>query len=278
MRKFAIISVALLGMFALYFGNNVLAQRSEINAIKIPIENYFKGQETGKGEFIKKAFHPEGKMMYVRGGKYFSKDFKQYILDMPGKPPKDEDKNKRWIENIEVSGNIAVAKIILDFPHGSAVDYFTLLKTDGEWRITNKVFYYAANSADVGSKNVSEMEAIKIPLNNYLINDKTDDPEYAKKAFHTVGNLQWVSKGKYKSLDFKDFIAGMDGKTNGKESEKGRWIESIDISGNTAVAKIVLDNPKARVYDFFTLLKIDDEWKIVNKAYRWERKQTATKK
>ena len=66
----------------------------------------------------------------------------------------------------------------------------------------------------------------------------------------------------------------MDGKTRGKESEKGRWIESIDISGNTAVAKVILDNPRARVYDFFTLLKIGNEWKIVNKAYTWELKQT----
>ena len=274
MRKFAIISIIVLGVFALYFGNNVLAQRSEIDAIKIPIENYFKGQETGKGKFIKKAFHPDGKMMYIRGGKYLSKDFKKYILDMPGKPSKDEAKTKRWIENIEVSGNIAVAKIILDFPHGKAVDYFTLLKTDSEWQITNKVFYYSPKSENGGSMNSSEMNTVRVPLENYLMNDKTDDPKYAKEAFHTEGNLQWVSKGKFKSVTFDEFISGMDGKTNGKESEKSRWIESIDVTENVAVAKIILDNPRVRVYDFFTLLKIEGEWKIVNKAYTWERKQT----
>ena len=168
-----------------FFGNNVLAEKSKIEAIEVPINNYFKGQETGKGEFIEKAFHPEGKMLYIRGGKYMSVDFKDYIKRMPGKPPKDEATTKRWIESIETSGNIAVAKIILQFAHGTAVDYFTLLKTDGEWKITNKVFYYAPKSKDGFSLNSSEMEAIKIPLNNYLMNDKTDDPKYAKKAFHT---------------------------------------------------------------------------------------------
>jgi hypothetical protein len=58
-----------------------------------------------------------------------------------GKPAPDEDKRKRWIESVEVSGSAAVGKIILDYPTVKFVDYMTLLKIDGEWKIVNKSFY-----------------------------------------------------------------------------------------------------------------------------------------
>lgn len=60
---------------------------------------------------------------------------------MNGKPAEDEAKRRRWIESVEVSGNAAIAKIILDYPTVKFVDYMTLLKIDGEWKIVNKSFY-----------------------------------------------------------------------------------------------------------------------------------------
>ncbi len=49
----------------------------------------------------------------------------------------------------------------------------------------------------------------------------------------------------------------------------GSEISNVDV----ASAKVVLDNPGVRIYDFFSLLKINGEWKIVNKSYTFERKQ-----
>jgi hypothetical protein len=34
-----------------------------------------------------------------------------------------------------------VARIVLDYPTVKFVDYMTLLKIDGEWKIINKSFY-----------------------------------------------------------------------------------------------------------------------------------------
>jgi hypothetical protein len=45
------------------------------------------------------------------------------------------------IESVDVTGNAAVAKIVLDYPTTRLTDYFTLLKVDGEWKIMNKIFY-----------------------------------------------------------------------------------------------------------------------------------------
>lgn len=114
---------------------------AENAAARVPLENYLKGHATGDPEFMKKAFHADGKLIFVRDGKYSTRTFAEYIAGMSGKPAADEAKRKRWIESVDVAGNAAVGKIILDYPTVRFVDYMTLLKIDGEWKIVNKSFF-----------------------------------------------------------------------------------------------------------------------------------------
>lgn len=141
MKKITVIFVIILGVFSIYFGANVLADESEKQAVRIPLENYLKGHETGKAEYMEKAFHAEGHLMFIREGKYTTRSFKEYIAGMNGETAKDESKRKRTIESIDIAGNAAVAKIVLDYPGVKFVDYMSLLKIDGEWKIVNKSFY-----------------------------------------------------------------------------------------------------------------------------------------
>lgn len=117
------------------------AQSSEKEAVRIPLENYIKGHATGDPEFMRKAFHTDGNLIFIRDGKFSTRSFADYIGGMNGKPAADEEKRKRSIEAIDVSGNAAVAKIILDYPNVRFVDYMSLLKIGGEWKIVNKLFY-----------------------------------------------------------------------------------------------------------------------------------------
>jgi hypothetical protein len=66
----------------------------------------------------------------------------EYIARMPGKPADDEatGTRKRRIERVDVTGNAATGKIVLDYPDAYIVDYMSLLKTNGEWKIINKIF------------------------------------------------------------------------------------------------------------------------------------------
>ena len=43
--------------------------------------------------------------------------------------------------------------------------------------------------------------------------------------------------------------------------------QSIDVTGNAAVVKVVLDYPQTRFTDYMSMLKINGEWKIVNKTF-----------
>lgn len=141
MKRYITISALICSMFVLYFGAKVWADEKEKEAARVPLENYLKGQATGNGEFMRKAFHTEGNMTFMRDGKYMSRSFTDFINGFTGKPAPDEDKRKRWIESVEVTGNAAVGKIILDYPTVKFTDYMTLLKIDGEWKIVNKSFY-----------------------------------------------------------------------------------------------------------------------------------------
>lgn len=117
------------------------AQISEKDAARLPLENYIKGHATGDGEYMKKAFHSEGNLIFIRDGKFTTRSFADYIAGFTGKPAADEDKRKRMIEAVDVSGNAAVGKIILDYPNVRFVDYMSLLKVNGEWKIVTKIFY-----------------------------------------------------------------------------------------------------------------------------------------
>jgi Putative lumazine-binding len=130
---FPIIFLAVFSVFS-------FAQNSEKDAVRVPLENYIKGHSTGDGEYMKKAFHTEGNLIFIRDGKFTTRSFADYIAGFTGKPAADEAQRKRSIESIDVVGNAATAKIILDYPTAKLTDYMSLLKINGEWKIVNKIF------------------------------------------------------------------------------------------------------------------------------------------
>ena len=122
-------------------GLHVTAQNAEETAVRAALENYFRGHATGQGEHFRKIFHPDSKLFAIRDGKYWQLTSEQYIANAPGKAPADEAQRKRTIESVDITGNAAMAKIVLDYPQVKFTDYMSLLKIDGEWKIINKTFH-----------------------------------------------------------------------------------------------------------------------------------------
>ncbi|HKY29120.1 MAG TPA: nuclear transport factor 2 family protein [Pyrinomonadaceae bacterium] len=137
-RLFISISV-LIAITAILF--QVRAQNAEQAAVRQPLENYIRGHETGQGEYFRKAFHPDAKLFAIRDGKYWQLTSEEYIARAAGKPADDEAQRRRTIETVDITGNAAVAKIVLDYPQVKFTDYMSLLKIDGEWKIVNKTFH-----------------------------------------------------------------------------------------------------------------------------------------
>lgn len=117
------------------------ADDAEKAAAKVPLENYMNAHATGNGDFIRKAFHADAKLFWYRDGKLNQRTAEEFAAGFSGKPAADEAQRKRHIEALDITGNAAVAKIILDYPNAKFTDYMSLLKIDGEWKIVNKTFY-----------------------------------------------------------------------------------------------------------------------------------------
>ncbi len=140
MKKLMLLPVAALAVAAAMW-LPVSARDTEEVAVRQAIEHYFRGHATGQGEHFRKVFHPEAKLFAVREGKFWQLTSEEYIARAPGKASADEAQRKRSVESVDVSGNAAVAKVVLDYPNVKFTDYMSLLKIDGEWKIINKTFH-----------------------------------------------------------------------------------------------------------------------------------------
>ena len=86
------------------------------------------------------VFHPQSKLFWMRDDTLNTRTSADYIAGASGSPAADEDQRRREITMVDVTGDAAVARIVLDYPTVVLTDYMSLLKIDGEWKIVNKIF------------------------------------------------------------------------------------------------------------------------------------------
>ncbi|UCC82837.1 MAG: nuclear transport factor 2 family protein [Gemmatimonadota bacterium] len=127
-------------------------------------------------------------------------------------------------------------------------------------------------SAFALSLQSDETGAIRQTLQYYLDGHATGDPEVMAKAFYPTARLQYIRNGEASIRSLESYLGGMSGQPASDESERERRILMVDYVGTVAVAKIELDYPRVIFTDYMQLLKIDGEWKIVNKIYHADRK------
>ena len=108
--------------------------------VRAALQHYLLGHATGDGAHHAMVFHPESKLFWMRDDTLNTRTSAEYIAGASGSPAQDEDQRRREIAMVDVTGDAAVAKIVLDYPGRVFTDYMSLLKIDGEWKIVNKTF------------------------------------------------------------------------------------------------------------------------------------------
>jgi hypothetical protein len=140
MLKITTLAVTLgLALTAPAFAQNV-DQNPEAAGVRVALDHYIAGHATGSGAEFREAFHDEAKLFWMRDGKFMQRTDDEYIAGASGKPPADEAQRKRSVEILDITGDVAVAKVVLDYPTVTFVDYMSLLKTESGWKIVNKTF------------------------------------------------------------------------------------------------------------------------------------------
>lgn len=116
------------------------------------------------------------------------------------------------------------------------------------------------------SSVLGDYDAITQTIHHYISGGKTGNTAEMKLAFHRDATIFGyigpdLFAGPIQGLfDWND--------QNGAALELEGRITSIDLVGTVATARIELDNWSGhRFTDFFTLLKVDGEWKIMNKVF-----------
>lgn len=112
----------------------------------------------------------------------------------------------------------------------------------------------------------SAIEAISATLTDYIEGTANGEPDRVKRAFHEDLELYHVGS---------DTLVAWSGAgyTNrikpGKKSNRIGRIVSIDFENNAAMAKVEIKMPgMKRIYtDYFLLLKLENQWKIIHKSF-----------
>ena len=113
-----------------------------------------------------------------------------------------------------------------------------------------------------------DLPLITTTLMDYIDGTANGDPEQVRRAFHPDFNLYTVNDAD--SLLIRSGAKYIEGIKPGEKNTRQGRIISIDVEGNTAMAKAEIAIPGWRIFtDYFLLLKYEGAWRIVQKSYTW---------
>ncbi len=136
-------SLVLTGSVLLMIGVADLgAHRADEAAIRQTVQYYFDGGKNRDSLSLRKAFHPDARMLFARDGKLVLVPIAEYITRVGSDrlKPGESDSTERRIVSVDVVKDAAIAKIELKRSDAMLTDYMSLLKVDGRWVIVNKIF------------------------------------------------------------------------------------------------------------------------------------------
>jgi len=118
----------------------------------------------------------------------------------------------------------------------------------------------------VATTSLSDYDAIRETIQHYIAGGKTGNTAEMKLAFHKDASIFGYIGPDLLAGPIQQLFDWND--RNGAATELEGRIVSIDLVGSVATARIELDNWSGhRFTDFFTLLKVDGEWKVMNKVF-----------
>jgi hypothetical protein len=114
--------------------------------------------------------------------------------------------------------------------------------------------------------DVSEHDAIAKAVQHYIDGAKSGSGDDMKPAFHKDATIFGYAGADLFAGPIQQLFDWND--ENGPAAELQARIASVDVVDTVATVRLELDNwIGSRYTDMFTLLKVDGEWKIMNKVF-----------
>ena len=90
---------------------------------------------------------------------------------------------------------------------------------------------------------------------------------YSRARFRRKSNSSNLRDGRLTQMTLEEYAKRFSGQLAADETQRKRTIERIEIGSNAAMARITFDYPTMLTTDFILLLKLEGEWKIVQKNF-----------
>lgn len=128
------------------FGSSLICNaQSETSLIEKALNDYLEGTSKAKPDQIREAFHPDLNLYSLdKVGKLKVWKGSDYISGFEGSKPSNR---LGKILSIDFENDIAMAKAEISYPNRPVVyiDYFMLLKVEGNWSIIHKMYTKKTN-------------------------------------------------------------------------------------------------------------------------------------
>ena len=117
--------------------NSPASDEAQVRAV---VESYLHGLKFNDVESLKKAFWPDAKLFFVdKKGGLGQLTQSQWYAMFAGSAGKEE-KGDLKIAALEVTRDIASVKVVENYPGSRYIDYLSLVRFDGTWKIVNKIY------------------------------------------------------------------------------------------------------------------------------------------
>lgn len=131
---------AMLAAQAATLGAQAAPGSADENAVHQVVEAYLHGLKFNDVASLKQAFWPDARLFFVdRNGHHGQLTQAAWYEGFVANAGKEEPGELR-IASVEVTRDIASVKVVEEYPQSRYIDYLSLVKFDGAWRIVNKVY------------------------------------------------------------------------------------------------------------------------------------------
>ena len=135
-------------------------------------------------------------------------------------------------------------------------------------KVLTSIVYLALVVPASANAQTDELSKIHKTLNDYMIGGDEQNGERIASAFHPQAMMKFIRDGQYTEVNAADFFRN--GVKPGTKLDRTCEVASVDITGHAAMAKLLLKYADKTFTDYMALLKIDGEWKIINKSFYLE--------
>ncbi|PJI90858.1 nuclear transport factor 2 family protein [Sphingomonas koreensis] len=113
----------------------------------------------------------------------------------------------------------------------------------------------------------AEMKAASVPVENYIKALQLSSIDHARLAFHKDARMIGHGRDGFVSMPIEEWMKGLRGTPNADEAQRKRSFRILDLTPTTGIARVELIYPGVTFIDYMPLLKVDGEWKIMNKFF-----------